>query len=212
MTACLADLLENLHRDLAPLIDSSPEPMRSRLQAIATALADAAAQEAQVQAAQTARITALAQTLHTLGAPPPAAMTAPIASAVAALVSPAAPYPAPASPPASHPAHSGAPSGYGERRILAEGVWLLSRKTVSPSCEAFVFEIGDDSGGLQELRLEAYRLNGKTFVKTRSPLAGASAGWMANQDSYGAFFLCHQDKIAGIANDRLRMAADFALG
>lgn len=96
-------------------------------------------------------------------------------------------------------------------RFVADGVSMISRSTVNPTCEAFVFAITDTAGNVQQVRIETYRIDGKIFVKTRSSLADTDTGWVRGEDGYGTFFLCYEDKIPSITDKKLRMAAGFAL-
>ena len=232
MNADFINRLKAMRQDLSALLEAAAamtlaEPARGRLFTLATRLAECEQQAIQMykdHEDHQARIGALAQELAALGkpampeSPPVAAATAdrpriPDPSPAPAATAHETPYqstPAPSSAAASA-ASEQAPAGAMSGRFVADGVSMISRSTVSPTCEAFVFAITDTAGNAQQVRIETYRIAGKIFVKTRSPIAGTETGWVRGEDGYGTFFLCYEDKIPSITDKKLRMAAGFAL-
>jgi hypothetical protein len=217
--------LKTMRQDLSALLEMPSamtwaEPVRSRLSTLATSLAECEQQAIQMykdQETHHARINTLARELAALGeraapavAPPADRPQTPDPSPAPARIIPdrGSPIPPTAEAPA---APAPAPAEAAAGLFIAEGVSMISRSTVSPTCEAFVFAMTDTAGSLQQVRFETYRTGGKIFVKTRSPLAGTDTGWVRGEDGYGTFFLCYEDKIASIADKKLRMAAGFAL-
>ncbi len=224
--------LKTMRQDLsalleAPLAMSLAEPARGRLFTLATRLAECEQQAIQMykdHEDHQARIGALAQELAALGKPamperPPVAAAPadgpriPDPSPPPAPAAPAhaTPYQSMPTPPAAAEPAASEPAEATSGRFVADGVSMISRSTVSPTCEAFVFAITDTAGNVQHVRIETYRIDNEIFVKTRSPLPGADKGWMRGKDSYGDFFLCYDTKIASITDKKLRMAAGFAL-
>lgn len=224
--------LKTMRQDLSALLEAPSamplaEPARGRLSTLATRLAECEQQAIQMykdREDQQARIGALAQELAALGKPamperPPVTAAPadrpriPDPSPAPAPAAPAhaTPYQSMPTPPAAAESAASEPAEATSGRFVADGVSMISRSTVNPTCEAFVFAITDSAGNVQQVRIETYRIDGKIFVKTRSPIAGTETGWVKGEDGYGTFFLCYEDKIPSITDKKLRMAAGFAL-
>lgn len=222
MSSDFPDTLKTMRQELSALLEmpaatALPEPLRTKLSAIAARLSECEGQAMQMQRdleGRSARITALARELMTLGEVPdrPAGTAArpqmPASAPAQADMTPPTASPVAAAPIASAPSGTAATAA---GRFVAEGVSLVSRSTVSPNCEVFSFEITEAAGPPQDVLIETYRMGSDIFVKTRSPLTGKEGGWMQGEDSHGPFFLCYADKIASISDRKLRMAAGFAL-
>lgn len=97
---------------------------------------------------------------------------------------------------------TGQPAGQPAGLALPSGVALRKRRAVSDDILVLSFDL-DGKAASQPVGIEAYRTNGKIFLKTRSDVMKNQTGWRSGSDQHGNFFLCYETDLAQDAPDTL---------